>query len=186
MLSARSRTLIDLATTVVIVATCGVLVWANRGRIWPPSPTVPPPDAPISIEGAPTKGDPVAPVVIVMYTDYQCPYCARFERETLPILVRDYIDTGKVRLVVRHHPLEAIHPLAFEAALAATCAGHQGRFWEVHERLFERQKALDAESFTAIALEAGLDIATFRGCTANPETAALVRADSEKRTRGGS
>jgi protein-disulfide isomerase len=81
-----------------------------------------------------------------MYTDYQCPYCARFERATLPVIEREYIDTGRVRLVVRHLPLETIHPAAFGSAVAATCATEQGRFWDLHSRRFENQKRLDAAS----------------------------------------
>jgi len=152
MLSARSRTLIDLATTVVIVATCGALVWANRGRIWPPPPAIPPPEAPISIDGAPVTGNPEAPVAIVMYTDYQCPYCARFERETPPVVVRDHVDTGKARLVVRHHRLEAMHTLSLSAAVALGTTNALERIDGECRRRIKTQASLQSQASVLLLL----------------------------------
>jgi protein-disulfide isomerase len=130
-------------------------------------------------------GDPAAPVVIVMYTDYQCQYCESFERDTLPVLVREYVETGKARLVVRHHPLEDIHPLAFDAAVAATCAARQGKFWEMHERLFGRQREVGPAVIEEIASGVRLDTSAFTACTASEDAAAQVRGDIESSVAAG-
>jgi protein-disulfide isomerase len=159
----RSRGLLDAITTLVIVVTCGVLLWANRNQIWRPSP--PGVGAVVSLDGAAVKGDPDAPVALVLFTDYQCPYCRRLEQETLPGLIRDYVEPGKARLTVRHLPLTAIHPVAFGAAAAAVCGGAEGKFWELHDRFFEQQDLTDAK-VADLVRSVGLDPdeAEFKAC----------------------
>jgi hypothetical protein len=137
----HAKTVVDYSTTAVILATCVFLVWANSNKIWPPGASVP--TAPQSLEGAALKGDPKAPVVIIEYSDYQCPFCAKSERETLPELDQKYIGTGQVQLAFRHHPLSRLHPFATQAAEAAVCAGRLGKFWEMHAALFADPKQLD-------------------------------------------
>ena len=160
----RSRGLLDVITTVVIVLTCGVLLWANGDRIWPPSP--PGVGAVVSLDGAAIKGDPEAPVALVLFTDYQCPYCRRLEQETLPALIRDYVEPGKARLAVRHLPLTAIHPMAFGAAAVAVCAGAEGKFWELHDRFFEHQRELTEAKVAEFVRRVGLnpDEVEFKAC----------------------
>lgn len=96
----------------------------------------PVPSAPISLAGAATKGAMNAPVTIVEFSDFQCPFCVRFSRDVLPVLQRDYIDTGKVRFAFRHFPLTQIHSLAQQAAEYAECAEGRGAFWLFHDALF--------------------------------------------------
>ena len=92
----------------------------------------------IGIGGNPALGDPAAPVTIVEFIDYQCPYCQGYAKNTFPRLKASYIDTGKVRYVARDFPL-AKHERARPAAIAAACAGEQGWFWEMHDALFDRR-----------------------------------------------
>ena len=109
----------------------------------------------------PSLGDPSAPVTIVEFSDFQCPFC----RQVAPTLkqVRDkYGD--KVRIVWKDFPLTQIHPEAFKAAEAAHCAGDQGRFWEYHDRLFANQEALEPDSLKSYASNLGLDVAAFTTC----------------------
>jgi|SRR5436309_4597280 len=94
------------------------------------------------VADAPTLGLTDAPVTVVEFSDYQCPFCGRFYSTTLPALKRDYIDTGKVRYVFRDYPLDQIHPQARKAAEAAHCAGDQGKYWEMHDRLSKISRRL--------------------------------------------
>jgi protein-disulfide isomerase len=114
-------------------------------------PTTPPvqaakiaiPAEPLSIGGTPQRGSAETPVVLIEYSDYECPYCAAFEAGSLQAIKREYLETGKVALVNRHLPLAALHPLATRAAVAAVCAAAQGRFWELHDVLIANRQALD-------------------------------------------
>src|SRR2546425_944497 len=88
-----------------------------------------------------SKGRPGAPVTVYEMSDFQCPYCRSFALTTLPILEREYVQTGKVRLVYINLPLPYLHANALAAALVATCAARQGKFWPMHDALFQHQEA---------------------------------------------
>lgn len=121
------------------------------------------------------RGNADAPVTIVEFTDYQCPYCRRFQAESWPALERNYVDTGKVRFIVRDLPLK-IHSSARPAAEAAHCAGEQGQFWPMHAALLARSMRLDEASLLAGAQSLGLDVRRFREClTSNKYETAIVR-----------
>lgn len=140
----------------------------------------PPPDTAgqlINVRGAPFKGSADARVTIVEFSDYQCPFCARHHKNTWPQLEQEYVKTGKVKLVLRDNPLEAIHPFAFKAAEAAHCAGEQGRFWEMHDRMFDNIRALSRNDLAASAKALGLDEAKFGACLDAGGRAARIRED---------
>lgn len=99
-----------------------------------------------------------AAAVIVEYGDYECPYCAEAHQVMKDVLERF---AGRVRYVYRHFPLTRIHPYAQQAAEAAEAAGAQGKFWEMHELLFENQHALDDEALVSCADSLGLDVERF-------------------------
>ena len=106
-----------------------------------------------------------APLTMVAFTDYQCPFCGRFEATTFPEIKKNFIDTGKMRLIVRDLPLEGLHPYAMKAAQAAHCAGDQGKFWEMKDLLFKNQNKLDAHSLAGYATkDLGLNGGTFKKC----------------------
>lgn len=117
----------------------------------------------ISIDDDPIKGDKNAPVTIVEFGDFQCPFCGRFYQQTLPLIEENYIKTGKARLVYRDFPL-SFHPMAHKAAEAAGCAYKQGKFWEYHDKLFENQRDLSIENFKTWAKELGLNTEEFNNC----------------------
>lgn len=123
------------------------------------------------------KGDKKAPVVLVEFSDYQCPFCARHVRETVPQIEREYVQTGKLRYAFRNYPLEAIHPQAFKAAEASLCAGEQGKFWQMHDQLFANQRALRPEDLHRHAQTIGLNVARFRQCLESGKYAGKVRQD---------
>jgi protein-disulfide isomerase len=152
-----------------------------RGRAAPaePRPVV------LRTEGAPAKGESTAKLTLIEFSDYQCPFCGRHARETLPQIERDYVRTGKVRYVVRDMPLDAIHPQAFKAAEAAHCAGEQARFWEMHQRLFARQGALGPADLLQHAGTLGLDGDRFRQCLESGRHAAKVRQSQAEAQRAG-
>lgn len=117
-----------------------------------------------------------APVTILEFSDVQCRFCARHASQTFPQLRRDYVDTGKVRYVVHDLPL-AYHANALPAAVAARCAGEQGRYWEYREALFAQQERLGEELYAEVADGLGLDPARFAACRQDGKQAAAVRAD---------
>src|SRR2546427_10927732 len=85
-----------------------------------------------------TKGRPDAPITVYEMSDFQCPYCREFALKTMPVLEREYVATGKIRFIYINFPLSNIHAHAVAAAVVAMCAAQQGKFWPVHDRLFER------------------------------------------------
>jgi len=125
----------------------------------------------ISLDDDPVKGNLNAPITIVEFSDFQCPFCARFHSTTLPQLEANYIDSGKVKFVYRDFPIQNIHPNAVPAALASECADEQGMFWEYHDMVFENQKKWQGlsrnamiDTFEQYALELGLNTSDFNTC----------------------
>jgi len=111
-------------------------------------------------------GNKNAKVAIVEYGDFECPFCGRFWEETLPQIRKDFIETGKAFLVYRHFPL-AFHPSAKPAAYAVECANEQGKFWQMHDKIFEEQKTtpqFSANDLKKWAAAIGLDTAKFNQC----------------------
>ncbi len=104
-----------------------------------------------------------APLTLLEFTDYQCPYCRRFQSETWPLLKKNFIDTGKLRFIVRDLPLQ-FHSTARPAAEAAHCAGEQGKFWEMHHALLTGSDPLNAAGIDRRAREVGLDLERLHSC----------------------
>jgi len=148
-------------------------------RSVPGGPATLPGPARASLADAPALGRPDAPVTLVEFSDYQCPFCGRFFSATLSTLKRDYIDAGKVRYVFRDYPLDQIHPQARKAAEAAHCAGDQGKYWEMHDRLFQNQKALTPPQLSEHARTLGLDGAAFDTCLTSGKHAGRVQKGLE-------
>ncbi|PKL36906.1 hypothetical protein CVV38_03365 [Candidatus Peregrinibacteria bacterium HGW-Peregrinibacteria-1] len=126
---------------------------------------------PVSMTGVedddPVLGDPNAPVTIVEFSDYQCPYCQLFHQETYPQIKEQYIETGKVKLVYRDFPLEN-HPQAIDAAIAAQCVQlieGDSKYFEMHDQIFIGGPAkLSREDLIGYATTIGIDSTTFEGC----------------------
>ena len=125
----------------------------------------------ITADDDPVLGSVDAPVTMIEFSDFQCPFCARFYSETLPLIKANFIDTGLVKMVYRDFPLQSIHPNAIPAAVASECADEQGAYWEYHDILFEDVSAWGpmeisgaVEQFKAYAEDLGLDTGTFSEC----------------------
>ena len=140
----------------------------------------------ISSDDDPVRGDPNAPITIIEFSDFQCPFCARFHVQTLPVLLEEYIESGKVKLVYRDFPIQNIHPNALPAAVAAECANEQDMYWEYHDTLFENQGAwsrLEIESavslFKQYAEELELSQDQFDSCLESGKYIEEIRKDLE-------
>lgn len=109
------------------------------------------------------KGDLNAPVTIIEYSDYECPFCAMFFNQTEALLRKDYIETGKVKMIYRDFPLKA-HQYAMPTALAANCAREDGKFWEYHDEIFKNQNNLANFNYIQTAKNLGIDESKFKSC----------------------
>ena len=118
-----------------------------------------------------------APIVIVEFSDFQCPFCKRFNDETFRQLLAAY--PGKIRFVFRHLPLTSIHPEAFPSAEASMCANEQNSFWEYHDKLFENQDKLGSELYLQIAGDINLDVGEFENCLGTERYKDLIQQDSD-------
>lgn len=121
------------------------------------------PERVVSLDDDPQKGDPRASIILIEFSDYQCPFCGRFFRMTFPDIENDYIETGKIRYVFRDFPLP-FHQQAMKAAEAAQCAGDQGKYWEMHDRLFQTQDALMVDNLKNDARDLDLSMDLFNSC----------------------
>lgn len=143
-----------------------------------------PPIVHVSLDDDPVKGNPNAEIIIVEFSDFQCPFCSRFYDQTLPLIQQNYIDTGKIKFVYRDFPIDSLHPNARPAHIAAECADDQGKFWEYHDILFERVGQWQSlsmsnlgDSFLAYAEELELDQSNFIECLQSESTAQEVHSD---------
>jgi len=156
-------------------------------------------DAPVKIDDPdslvesddPVLGKADAPVTIVEFSDFQCPFCRRFWADTYTQLKEEYIDTGKVRLVFRDYPLP-FHDAATPSALAANCANEQGKFWQYHDKMFIEQEkqgqgtvTYGATELKAWAQQLGLNTAQFNQCLDSKKYADEVAADTAAGSAAG-
>lgn len=145
--------------------------------------------------GDPFLGDENAPVTIIEYSDFECPFCNRFFHTTEPLIKSQYIDTGRVKFVYKDFPVAATHPNAQKAAEAAQCAFDQGKFWEYHDILFANAYDGDrfsqlggsraAELFKKYASNIGLNTNAFGSCFDSGAKRSVVLADMQEGQRAG-
>ena len=146
----------------------------------------------ISVDDDPIIGSPNAPITIIEFSDFQCPFCARFHIQTLPIIMDEYINEGKVKLVFRDFPIQSIHPNAVLASVAAECANEQEKFKEMHDILFESQKEWSnqetggaIELFNQYAREMELKQEQFESCLTSAKYVEEIQKDlNDGRTYG--
>jgi protein-disulfide isomerase len=142
----------------------------------PPQPQAPPTEqVKVNLPPSLFLGKADAPVTLVEFTDYQCSFCNRFDRDTLPELVKKYVDTGKVKFIPLDFPLD-FHKNAMKAAQATRCAGDQGKYWQMREALLKEPKAVEEGSFTVKSKEIGLDEKQFQSCLDDQKHVAAIKA----------
>src|SRR5262249_38065683 len=137
-----------------------------------------------------SRGAATAPVVAYEFSDFQCPFCRQFWEKTLPVLEKEYIATGKMRLIFVNMPISKIHPNAVEAHNFAMCAARQDKFWPVHDLLYHHQhewEKLPSPSiyFRSLADSAKLDTATVVSCMRQREEDWLVQSDTREASGAG-
>lgn len=137
----------------------------------------------VSIDDDPMLGNKRAKVTIVEFSDYQCPFCRSFFEQAYPQIKKEYIDTGKVRLVYRDYPL-SFHAMAAPSAQAAECADDQGKYWEMHDKIFAEQVKLGQgtvqytnDDLKKWAVQIGLNSGTFNQCFDSGKYKAEVEKD---------
>lgn len=184
---AVTRKVVGIAVTMLAVGVLvGVVIALNLPSILPPQEKGGEEASSTRVEGVSVDDDPFlgqsnAPVTVIEFSDFQCPFCRRFVEETLQEIKRNYVDTGKIRWVYRDYPLSQIHPYAEKAAEAADCAGEQGRFWEYHDLLFKNQAVWSAGGatveFRKYASSLGLEEGRFNSCLDSGKYADEVSKD---------
>ena len=139
------------------------------------------PDAPqtaeIQVAGSPYMGEFDAAVTVIEFSDYQCPFCFRHFQTVVPELKTAYMDSGKVKYVMREFPIESIHPAAMQASQAALCAGEQDRYWEMHDLIFENQQQLRLRDFVKHADALDMDEDDFEDCVESGRYEEQIRND---------
>ena len=154
----------------------GLPFWASAEGL------APDPERPgFTIAGDIYHGSSDAPIVVVEFSDFQCPYCSRHTLTTQPILNEEFVEPGEVMWVFKHFPIQNIHPYAFSASVAAQCAAEQEAFWPFHHRLFldmeEWARPDHRDYFMALAAEFELDTDAFATCLTQEEPAQAVQSD---------
>lgn len=140
-----------------------------------------PPRVEVAVDPARVRGDAKAPVMIVEFSDFQCPFCRRVQ-PTLLALLKRY--EGKIAISYRDYPLTEIHPQAQMAAEAARCAGEQGKFWEYHDKLFS-QSSLERDTLYSYGQSLGLDMQRFHACVDTGKYRSAVESDFEAAQQAG-
>ena len=161
---------LDKMTSVSMIVAAGALVWVAVIR--QPAP----PGAPASVERldadilvdypppAAVRGHSDARLALMEFSDFECPFCRQYALEVYPRLVKELVDPGMVQYIFRHYPMEEIHPNASMAAEAVECAAGEGKFWTMHDRLFEAAGALTKPDILAYAASMGLAPSGFEAC----------------------
>lgn len=137
------------------------------------------------VDDDPVLGNKNAPLTIVEFSDFQCSFCKRVRDDAIAQIEERYIKTGKVKLVYRDFPLTSIHPMAQKSAEASECADEQGKFWEYHNLIFERQVSLSLNSLKQWADELGLKTDDFNKCLDSGKYANEVNKDANDAQRAG-
>ena len=161
-----------------------------------PTPAAPAPDpsanaTPPDVGTGPFIGKADAPISVIEFTDFQCPFCQRHFQQTFGDIKKNYVDTGKIKYYVRYFPL-SFHPNAEKAAETAACADDQGKYWEMHDKLFTAQNDwsnLDAATalttFKGYAKDLGLVSAAFATCIDSGSKAAMIAKDEAAGSASG-
>ena len=148
---------------------------ATGGRFGAPSLV----NSSFDVSGMPSNGRATAPITLIEISDYHCPYCRRHVQQTQPRIYSELVNTGKVRHVFVHYPIAQLHPDAYRSHEAAACANDQGKFWDLHKKLFETPLKT-VEQLTAVAQDAGLDGNALRACLESGKHAQEVQASVER------
>jgi protein-disulfide isomerase len=182
----RAKAALETLSTVLVMVAASGLIWTLFFKQQPAAADAPPPLISDVKETIPAKYltnvEGSGQFAIVEFSDFQCPFCAKHAKETVPELKRQL--QGKARYIVVNLPLQ-MHPQAVPAAEAAECAAQQGKYWEMHAVLFAKQQELATGNYGAYAQSLGLNTEQFDSCLADDTALAKVKADQELAGRLG-
>ena len=179
-------------TTVVLLILVVAFYLKGTGEI-ATKPSAPTPSAPspqpeefadVSVDDDPFIGDENAKIIVIEFSDFQCPFCKRAAETSVKDLRTQYVDTGKIKFVFVDYPL-GFHPEAQKAAEASECAHEQGKFWEYHDKIFENQQSLSVANEKQWAKDLGLDSAKFDNCLDSGKYAEEVKKDAADGAKAG-
>ena len=184
-----------VATMLMIVASIAMIVAAVGSRTGPAAASRPvPPARPavvvpteaVPLANSATLGQESAAVIVMIFSDFECPYCRRFVTDGFPKFKAEFLDTGKAQFIFRHLPLD-IHPTAFLAAQSAECARRQNRFWPMHDELFARPKEipLTMQLIGGFATKVGIESEEFEACVNKSLASADIKRDEDLAARLG-
>ena len=139
----------------------------------------------ITVADAPFLGQADAPVTLVEFTDYQCPFCKRHANGVMKRLLKDYVETGKVKYVLREFPIASLHPKAAKGSEAALCAADQGQYWEMHDLLFANPRLMALEDLKEHGETLGLDTAAFNACLDEGKHVERIQAGLQEGVKAG-
>lgn len=172
-----TKTLVDgIVSGAMLLASLAVMffVWQSA-QAKPADPAAGPlPKAPVALTGSPLEGSPTAPIALVVFSDFECPFCRSFAQSMLPSFRDEYVSTGKVLVSFRHLPLK-IHQTARLAAQAAVCAAEQDKFWMLHDTFFAEPSSL--RNIDKAMSDIGADAAAFVSCKVSERTSKAVESD---------
>ncbi len=183
----NSNLFLPISILIAAVLISGTILYSKNNSTPQPGQPTPGAKAKVDIKISPEDhvlGNEDAKVTIVEFSDFQCPFCRSFWKDTLSQIRTEYIDTGKAKLVYKHFPLD-FHPSAKIAAQASECASEQSKFWEMHDKIYAEQEKLGTGTvqFTAKdlkkwAVQIGLEAKAFNACLDSGKYAARVDSDA--------
>lgn len=170
------KNFVPLAVVAGSLIIAGAIIYVGRNS---PESDAPEQESAVSfsLEGEPSLGNSEAKVTVVEFSDFQCPFCAKFVLEIFPQIKQEYIDMGKIRMVFKNFPLMNIHENAEGSAEASECANDQGKFWEYKEKLFQNQQALSVGNLKQYAKDLGMNEGQFNSCFDSKKYADEVSQD---------
>ena len=161
LVAGRGDRWLDRLASILLVSASIAVLWQVFGEPPKPSrearPAVPVPASPVSVDGAVLLGSTKSAVTMVVFSDFQCPFCQRLATQVLPTLKAELVDTGVLSVAFRHLPLRSIHPNAALAAQFSECAKDVGHFWKAHDLLFSREPLVASANWRALWKELGQD-----------------------------
>lgn len=139
----------------------------------------------VNVGDDPVLGNENANVTFVEFSDFECPFCVKFSLTTMPDIKKNYVDTGKIKVMFLNFPLENIHKNSLNAAKASECAYRQGKFWEMHDIMFDKSPKLSLVDLRGYAEKIGLDVSKFDGCMSSSAVLDDIARDAASATEAG-
>ena len=184
---------LEHAATLAVIAAAGLVIWrfANDSFVWrsraaaTPIPAITLPTSPLSLNSAKLRGSSTAPVVLLLFSEFECLFCKKLFRDVLPTLEEEYVAKNRVLLAFRHLPLTSIHANALPAAIASECARAHGRFWDFHDRLFGSPEKLGSNVIARTWADLGFSDDELDRCSQSDAARQQVDADMDEAKRLG-